>query len=568
MWDDVGTLAFNVMPGCGSGCLEQTSETAVPVLRLFLIGGFRLETVSGVDLTPRSAKACGLIALLAVSPQGRRARIWLQDKLWSDRGRDQGSASLRQALSQIRRDLAVYADVLVATRNSIRLDLDRVTVADPKVGTSGREFLEGIDIRDPEFEAWLRQERVARADTESARGPPVTRPVAVSPGLASVFRTRSVYLLPMTVAASPERLFEDLFIDCLERSIRETLVADVFRRAPDPGVPDPIIVSVQAFVAGNSDVGMRLAIEEGPRRRALWSGKRVVPARGAPPVESVDILALVHEATEALADGLLTRAARGREALDAAILGRLAVRKIFSMNPAEVAEADALLVQAFDRDPRAVFLAWRVQLRVIQRMERHLTVSSTDDFEIQGLIAQALQLEPGNSMVLATAANALVLIDDDIPSGLDLAQRALSLNAANPFAWDCLSIGLLMNGRAEEAHDYQLRACALSSRSPIRHFWNMGACLTSVVTGRLDSALQLAHSASVLVPEFRPPLRYMAALHAASGDTDRAMQSVGRLQRLEGDFSVARMIEDRSYPIAALRRSGLLENAALRDLRG
>lgn len=535
-----------------------------PVVRINLHGMFRLETGDGRDLSPRSAKACGLIALLTLSPRGQRTRVWLQDRLWSDRGRDQGAASLRQALSQIRRDLGCCAGLIGATRSHVALDLARVEVVPPPGDRPAPELLEGIDIRDSEFEAWLRAERAARA------APGAVGAGGVRAAGAALMRnpTRSVFLNAATPSAGPERLFEDLFIDCLERSITETLVADVYRRAPDPDEPDPIVVSVSAFRADGQDFGLRLSVEEGPRRRALWSGRRTAPARGAPPVDHAEILSLVHEVTEALGDGLLAKSTRNRDALDAALLARLAVRKIFTMNAAEIIEADALLAQAFALDPRAVFLAWQVQLRVIQRMERHLTFANTADSDIQDLIARALRLEPGNSLVLATAANALVLIDGDIASGVELARRSLALNAANPFAWDCLSIGLLMDGKAEGAHELQLRACTIAARSPIRHFWDMGACLTSVVTGRLDAALKLAHSASVLVPEFRPPLRYMAALSAQAGDQERAFRSVERLHALEPDFSVARMIEDQSYPVAAMRLGGLLKEGGLRDLKG
>lgn len=533
-----------------------------PVIRINLYGMFRLETGDGRDISPRSAKACGLIALLALSPRGQRTRVWLQDRLWSDRGRDQGAASLRQALSQIRRDLGPCAGVIGATRSHVALDLARVELMQPPGDRPAPEFLEGIDIRDGEFEAWLRTERAARAAPGEGGG------AGDRAGSAAVMRnrTRSVFLNAATATAGPERLFEDLFIDCLERSISEFLVADVYRRAPDPDAPDPVVVSVSAFRADGHDFGLRLSVEEGPRRRALWSGRRVVSARGAPPVDHADILSLVHEVTEALADGLLAKASRDRDTFDAAILARLAVRKIFTMNAAEIIEADALLAQAFALDPRAVFLAWRVQLRVIQRMERHLILTNTADCGIPEFLAQAQRLEPGNSMVLAAAANALVLIDGDMAAGIELARRSLAQNPANPFAWDCLSIGLLMEGKAEQAHDLQMRACTLAARSPIRHFWDMGACLTSVVTGRHEAALRLAQSASILMPEFRPPLRYMAALSAQGGDHERAFRSVERLHALEADFSIERMIGDPGYPVAALRLSGLLSGGGLRDL--
>ncbi|WP_284164725.1 hypothetical protein [Frigidibacter sp. SD6-1] len=513
-----------------------------------------------------------MLALLACDALRPKARTWLQDKLWSNRDRDQGAASLRQVLSQLRRDLGPNADILQIGRTRVALDPVRIDViADP--GNGRREFLEGMDVRDPEFESWLSSERSAFARPTPEPGGAVGSAAGraadgalAAPGFAAPDRTRVVHLLAHTSRDGPERLFETLFIDCLERSLSETLVAEIYRHPPLVDQPAQIVVAVQAYMAGPGEIGLRLAVEEGATRRAVWSGRRIVRMNGAPPVDHLDILSFVTETTEAVADALVLRVRRQCETADAAVLGRIAVRKIFSMRPAEVAQADVLLAQAYALDPRAVFLAWRVQLRVIQRMERHIP---EDDIEHDGLvrlISEALDLEPTNSLVLSAAANSMVLVEDDLPAGVDLARRSLALNTANPFAWDCLSIALLMDGKAEEAHRLQMRACTLAARSPIRHFWDMGACLTSVVTGRHDAALRLAQAASVMVPDFRPPLRYMAALHAARGEADRAATALERLGRAEADFSLDRMLEDRSYPVAALRRSGLLSNHRLRDL--
>lgn len=544
--------------GTGSGCEHSGASDK---LRLHLFGSIRLETSSGADLTPKSAKICGLLALLATDGCRARTRTWLQDKLWSDRGREQGAASLRQALSQLRRELGPPALALKITRATVALDPGLIEIVLPTDGQGG-EFLEGLDARDPEFENWLRNQRMLRSRSRA----PIPDLAIAAPELDRPDRQRAIYLVGQTAKPGPEQIFEQLFADCLERSLSESLIADVFRCEPLTNDQRQIIIHIQAYPAGSGNMGIRLSVAEGARRRSVWSGHKVVTARGAPPVDHIDILAFVNETTEVIADALALKSKTGQADVEAAVLARIAVRKIFSMNSAELVAADALLVQAFDLDPRAIFLAWRVQLRVIQRMERHYPESQIAHDELFELMNRALDLEPGNSMVLATAANSLVLIEDDVASGAELARRSLALNSANPFAWDCLSIALLMDGKAEEAHRLQLRACTLSARSPIRHFWDMGACLTSVVTGRHDAALQLAHSASVLVPEFRPPLRYMAALFAIRGEADRAQTALQRLGSVEADFSLRRMVEDGSYPVAALRRSGLLASGQLRDL--
>ena len=75
-----------------------------------------------------SAKGQGLIALLATSPKGERTRQWLQAKLWSDRGPEQASGSLRQELAQIRNLLEKAGIGLTADRHRVALDLQTVKI--------------------------------------------------------------------------------------------------------------------------------------------------------------------------------------------------------------------------------------------------------------------------------------------------------------------------------------------------------------------------------------------------------------------------------------------------------
>src|SRR5438552_18994278 len=86
-----------------------------PELRISVIGAFRVLAPDGEDLTPRGRKARALLAILALTPTRRRSRPALQDKLWSDRGPEQGAASLRQTLTEIRRAFGErYRDCLVS----------------------------------------------------------------------------------------------------------------------------------------------------------------------------------------------------------------------------------------------------------------------------------------------------------------------------------------------------------------------------------------------------------------------------------------------------------------------
>lgn len=139
-------------------------------IHIRLIGPFRMLSKTGDDLSPRGAKSRALIALLATSPNYQRPRKWLQDKLWSDRAEEQGAASLRQALTEIRRHLAQYPNVFYSDRSIIRLNSEEISVDiddfDPDTiskSLDGVDFLEGLEIPDDVFEDWLRQTRAELA---------------------------------------------------------------------------------------------------------------------------------------------------------------------------------------------------------------------------------------------------------------------------------------------------------------------------------------------------------------------------------------------------------------------
>ncbi len=208
-----------------------------------------MEGPDGSDLTPKSTKSCGLIALLASHPQARRSRSWLQSRLWSDRGRDQASASLRQALSQLRRGLGDQGDVLLVNRAFVALNRDLIDVRrDP-----GAEFLEGLDLRDSVFDDWVQSERRIQL--------PVAEAAVQVPALKRADLIRNVYVVALTTVPGPERLFEEMFIDCFERWVSEALICQVQRRVPEGLSGNPIVVSVQSYAAGGKGFGLRTEVK-------------------------------------------------------------------------------------------------------------------------------------------------------------------------------------------------------------------------------------------------------------------------------------------------------------------
>src|SRR4051794_24463973 len=140
-----------------------------PGLGIQVIGAFRVLARNGEDLTPPGRKARALLAILALTPTRRRSRPALQDKLWSDRGPEQGAASLRQTLTEIRQAFGErYRDCLVSDMRGIGLAQERVTVdidtadlSELALSVELPRLLEDIDVSDEKLGVWLRQRRPA-----------------------------------------------------------------------------------------------------------------------------------------------------------------------------------------------------------------------------------------------------------------------------------------------------------------------------------------------------------------------------------------------------------------------
>ena len=154
------------------------------VYRLEILGPFRLLAPDGSRVDVPSKRGQALLALLATAGGGERTRSWLQDHLWGARMPEQGQASLRRELSNLRALINIGAMApLRSDHSSVWLDLTQIAVDarlrnDADSDHSG-ELLEGLDIAGEDmFEDWLREER-ARLRERTQRKSPALPVVAV-----------------------------------------------------------------------------------------------------------------------------------------------------------------------------------------------------------------------------------------------------------------------------------------------------------------------------------------------------------------------------------------------------
>jgi TolB-like protein/Tfp pilus assembly protein PilF len=184
------------------------------VAELKLLGVFELRLSDGRLAELPGQKDRALLAILALAQGAPLSRDKLAGLLWSDRGDPQARDSLKHALTRVRQSLGeTLADALIADRQTIRLDPDRVAVDAVQLerlvraGTpealeqasalAAGDLLDGISIRDAGFEEWLgaERQRLRRLQEDALNG-------LLAPGLPIETRERAARRL---IAIDPLR---------------------------------------------------------------------------------------------------------------------------------------------------------------------------------------------------------------------------------------------------------------------------------------------------------------------------------------------------------------------------
>ena len=388
-----------------------------------LVGVFEVRDDSGRDCTPRGAKARAILAMLCQTPDRRRARRWLEARLWSDRGAEQASGSLRQALMEIRKALGTEADRLETDRDTVRLqgvltDLEQDQPAAVRALQSGREFLEGIDIIDQSFEDWLREERQRVETAMGVQRPDQARlPVAQTARLPFVIRLGG---LPQGVGSFAGRALAD----AIGRLLSEFAHIDVYGSGGAPIPPDLPREGMTLHVEGaeiQDRVHVLVSLSSIASGQIIWNQRAAVPVAEADFIGAGDLPPLVFQAADAALAHFpqLPECQDGPRRANALIANALS--DMFSYDGDRLLAADRQLVEAGEIATSARIYAWRVLVRQIMVVER-----TGEDYpqlmaEIDEFSRKALELSKANPLVLSLVGLSRVMIDENPTAGSILA---------------------------------------------------------------------------------------------------------------------------------------------------
>ncbi len=568
-------------------------------LTIRVVGSFAVLHADGSDRSPKGRRAKGLLALLALTPHHKLRRAALQDKLWSNREPEQGAGSLRQALSEIRRALGDAHGCVLADRHAVSLDATCVAIIkdlDPSMTVgenvdAGEFLLEDLDVPDPEFENWLRDQRSQFASSRANAAGSSRTTVAASLARHSDSTQSPNYQLQLLVDTrsvggpnAREQLLADSLTDIVSRTVselgnveivyaRSTGGADSESPATREGElatvvhPASLTLRAQVVETGPGDA-WRVSLSSTINDKLVWSsGGQLKNDRLN--LTDLPILRDLNQVASEVYRNFSARASTGgsvgEERYMATLLCQQGIQHLFRLGTDNLRLADDLFRRAFDIEPRGIYLAWRAYLRNYLLTEFVAKDRPTVMAEAIEFMRRALEMEPSNSYVAALCAHVQSIARQSYVAAFELAERSIQLNPANPLGWMCLGIAESNLGKEKIGFEHTLVARELAGTSPFRYSINANACTASCMLGDVDSAILLGEAAHGLAPTYKPPLRFLSALYFLRERVEDSQDMIEKLRLAEPNFSYD-LLRDKSYPAASLQRTRLVEKLPRRQI--
>lgn len=532
------------------------------MLSLNVFGRLQLLDEFGTDLTPKSRKARALLALLALSKDHVRTRLWLQDKLWSDRDAKHASESLRQTLTGLRKALGPHATVLVTDRETVALNSAYFTVhynrsAVTQEWDDGEEPFSGLDVKDPEFEDWIRNQRLALASERWAdRAKPTQSAKADDPAIFFACKSDgqpdSEALLRDILSLSTASLLD--FSDF--RIFQETGELHATRTSPPPS---GLNVSI-AVLTRPGHLHVTTIIQHPVSARMFWTRAFVLERRDGEELEDK-----LHSLSAQIVEAILSTLRQRHEILAipncAALLADKARGLIFQFDKRSLAEGDRYLKFAYEHESRPQYLAWRAFLRIMANFQHRDAGFLEDEVDIGELAHEAIRQAPYSAIALGVGAHIEYLSGGSHRSSLQLAERAVGFDRLNAVNHAVLSNTQLVLGNLSGSRESALAALELAGTSEQRAYVEFFCCMSAAALGDYQSAIDHAEAALILRPSFRAPLRYLVALYKQAGMSGELDRAIAKLKTLEPDFYPKRFLEE-DYPVTTMRRIRLIETIA------
>lgn len=563
---------------------------ADPLCRIFLFGPLTIIDCAGNNRTPKGQKVQALVAMLALAPRGARSRVWLRDKLWSGREDEQACASLRQALTELRKALGPVArEVLNADKNTVSFDLNRIWIdiraverneADDIDLTSvgpNRELLEGIDVGDPEFEEWLSLERQfwanrmetveAGAREKRSRQPNHTFLNSKNSAVQRAGKSASqaepniyVGILPAIAIGGVQASLGDRINELVSKGLIETGeigVTDLWSSVTAGGDASQSAHDLlqtrfvfQCRMSGSNDAALvTLCIQRASDHTLVWVDSERISVHSLEANDLSLITPIIRRAIDGLLQVIIQSAHNDMDkGLSDSALVLSAIDRIFRLSKEDLNQAEKTLRAGIGLAPSSQAYAWLAFLltfRVGQRFSHDIRPLLE---EAQFLSHRALALDAQNALTLALVGHVHSYLFGEYDIAADLFERAIKINPAQPLSWDLYSMLHAYIGRSETGLRCARWARELGAGSPYRFYFDTSCCITASLSGRHQDAVRIGQMVLQDRPQFNSILRYLVSSYAHLGDKAASHAFLAQLKAVEPDFSIE-ALREAQYPL-------------------
>ncbi len=547
-----------------------------PLASIRLYGVFQFTLKEGKALS-LGAKHQALLAVLCLAKDGVRTRSYLESMLWSLAQPEQAKASLRTALSTLRKTLGPEAEGLItANRERVELDLDRIEITGDAENDT---FMEGFMLaHETEFETWLQQMR-SRGHRPSLHHAATVGSVGVQGRKELDALLPSIAVLPFANRAivGGNNPLGSILAEEMSRllsrsqgfSVTSYLTTRQFNPATSTATDIVKACNVQYLLTGSVIVSgqkFRLTadLQDATRERVLWSRNyngSLPELIAGDPSSLLDLTS--HIGRTAVGEALRLTRFKPLAELGNHTLLMAGISLLQDMRADRFQSAQELFAMLVEREPNhPLTLTWMGFWHVM-RVQKGLSPDRNQDAQIAGNLAdQALQIDPDFSLALTLQG----MVDSHIRGRFDLARKSYDLAIEdNPNE----ALALLLKGamRAfqddpEDAVRLTDAARNLSPLDPQAYYFDALSATAQLAAHRYEMAVKLADRSLAVNNAYPSTLRTKAIALEMSGRGSEAREVVRNLMKIVPQFTVTQYL--REHP-AAGQQVGRDWAAALRS---
>ncbi|MFZ7093858.1 hypothetical protein [Primorskyibacter sp. 2E233] len=491
-------------------------------------------------------------------------RAALQDLLWSDRGPTHGRDSLKKALRELRGSLNQHGrPVLETTGGPVALDMTRIEadifqidIAEAVNAPGGQEFLAGLDVRDPEFEEWLRATRIA------LREQPSQQRAVVTEDTVQRHRLHLAVMPSQTVQSDIDaQLFGDMLLDRLIFALRHYDIYRVcdYRQSEQTGAAGAdfsLSMTIRTF--GECFVACLKCVRVSDNE-VVWGRQLQLPTNG---FDSISLGALITDSLDQISEAVFRGRALGTNERDRAARHAMdGIDRIFRLTEPELTQAAKSLRKAVELDPRSTYFAWfaylsAFELEAKQGRNRKELLEKTE-----ALARRALEMDRFNPLTRSLLTHVYGFLFRDFSRAGSLIAPLQSTPPDLPIYYQSLALLNFYKGNIAEAQKAAKQSSALGGSSRYAYWFETTRVIAETGAGNFSKAITLGENAISLQQSrpviFSATLRYLAAAYALKGDIPAAKRVVGMIKAQNPNFSVAQLTE-RNFPIPSENARSLI----------